>query len=82
MLTSVEGLYQKGIIEISEIPTDIPDGTRVIVTFLKPSEVDLESYGINKAQAEILRTSLTTFTEDWDSPEMGIYDNYEAAKNH
>ncbi len=43
-------------------------------------EINLESQGLDQAQAQILRSSFTTFSEDWDSPEMSIYDNYEAAK--
>ncbi len=42
---------------------------------------DLESQGIDRAQAHILRSSLVTFSDDWDSPEMSIYDNYDAAKD-
>ncbi|MEH2407512.1 hypothetical protein [Nostoc sp.] len=45
-------------------------------------EIDLASQGINKAQAEILRSHLAIFAEDWDSPEMSIYDNYDAAKTN
>jgi len=40
----------------------------------------LESQGIDREQAQVLRTSLATFSEDWDSPKMSIYDNYDAAK--
>ena len=36
--------------------------------------------GIDKKQAAELRARLTTFAEDWDSPEMDIYDDYEKAK--
>lgn len=43
-------------------------------------EIDLESQGIDEAQAQVLRSSLLSFSEDWDSPEMSIYDNYDAAK--
>ena len=42
---------------------------------------DLESQGIDKEQAHILRSGLATFSDDWDSPEMSIYDNYDAAKD-
>ncbi len=42
---------------------------------------DLESQGIDKEQAHILRSSLATFSDDWDSPEMSIYDNYDEAKD-
>ncbi|MEH2458774.1 hypothetical protein [Nostoc sp.] len=47
---------------------------------MKSDEIDLASQGINEVQAEILRSHLATFAEDWDSPEMSIYDNYDAAK--
>lgn len=44
--------------------------------------IDLASQGINKAQAQILRSSLATFADDWDDPEMSIYDDYDTAKAH
>ena len=80
MLISVEGIYRNGYIELIESPDNMPEGTCVIVTFVKPSEIDLVSQGIDRTQAEILRASLATFSDDWDSPEMTIYDNYDAAK--
>jgi excisionase family DNA binding protein len=42
--------------------------------------IDLASQGINQSEAEVLRASLMTFADDWNSPEMSIYDNYDAAK--
>lgn len=80
MLVSVEGVYRNGRVELTENPNNIPEGTSVIVTFVKSNEIDLESQGIDKEQAKLLRANLTTFSEDWDSPEMGIYDDYDAAK--
>ncbi|OKH25977.1 hypothetical protein NIES593_02515 [Hydrococcus rivularis NIES-593] len=80
MLTSVEGIYRHGRIELTELPNNIPDETRVIVTFLQPGEIDLKSHDIDQAQAEVLRANLATFADDWNSPEMSIYDNYDAAK--
>ncbi len=44
--------------------------------------IDLQERGIDKAQAANLRERLTTFAEDWESPEMSIYDNYDAAKSN
>lgn len=83
MLTSVEGVYRNGRVELMESSSDVPEGTSVIVTFVRPNTVDLEAQGINREQAEVLRASLSTFSEGWDSPEMSIYDNYDAAKaNH
>ncbi len=77
MLTSVEGVYREGRVELAENPSDIPEGTWVIVTFVRSDELDLKSQGINRDQAEALRANLTTFSEDWDSPEMRVYDNYD-----
>jgi hypothetical protein len=85
MLTSVEGVYRNGRVELTENPQDIPEGTSAIVTFLKSNDndINLESRGIDIEQAKVLRASLATFSDDWNSPEMSIYDNYDAAKaNH
>lgn len=80
MLTSVEGVYRNGQIELAELPDNVPEETRVIVTFVKPDGINLRSYGIDQTQAEILQANLSTFVDDWSSPEMAIYDNYDAAK--
>jgi hypothetical protein len=80
MLKTLEGIYRGGKIELPETPRDVREGTPVIVTFLTPSLVDLRARGIGEAQAADLRARLTTFAEDWDSPEMSIYDHYDAAK--
>jgi hypothetical protein len=75
MLTSVEGIFQDGKIEFKE---PLPEGMsgRVIVTFLPsaPQRIDLASRGINKEMAAELRARLSTFAEDWDRPEMDVYD--------
>ena len=80
MFKSIEGVYRDGKIELVEVPGNVPDDTRVIVTFLEEPAVDLQARGIDEAQAAELRARLSTFAEDWDSPEMSIYDNYDAAK--
>lgn len=41
-------------------------------------KVDLRSYGISRAQAFRLRAAFATF-DDWNAPEMNVYDNYDAA---
>ena len=79
MLKSVEGVYRKGQVELAEVPGDVHDETRVIVTFLEPKLADLRARGIDEAQAAELRARLATFAEDWDSPDMDIYDDYDAA---
>ncbi len=80
MLTTVEGIYRNGQVELVESPKNLLEGTRVIVTFLETKTIDLASHGIDKDQAATLRKSLVTFAEDWNSPEMSIYDDYDAAK--
>ncbi|GFE71445.1 hypothetical protein [Chroococcus sp. FPU101] len=82
MLTSIEGIYKNGRIELAEQPNDVLEGTKVIVTFIRSNEIDLASHQINPAEAEVLKTSLTTFADDWNSDEMSIYDNYDAAKHN
>ena len=79
MLVSVPGVYRGGKIELAEQP-DVRDETRVIVTFLESGVIDLRARGISEKQAAELRAQLAAFADDWDSPEMAIYDNYSAAK--
>ena len=81
MLKSIEGVYRNGKIELSEQPSDVVDETRVIVTFLEPKSIDLRAQGIDEKQAADLRARLASFAEDWESPEMNIYDDYDAAKS-
>ena len=65
------------------LPSDavLPDGTTVRVEPVNGNEtapVDLRSRGITRAQAAELRARLGAFAEDWDSPEMDLYSNYDA----
>ena len=53
-----------------------------MVTFMPSNAIDLQKRGMDKAQVADLRKRLTTFAEDWESPEMSIYDNYDAAKSN
>ncbi|MCX6082202.1 MAG: hypothetical protein NTW32_21950 [Chloroflexi bacterium] len=80
MLTSLHGVYRKGKIEIEKPPREIQDETPVIVTFLTENDIDLRERGIDKKQAKILLDQLATFGEDWNAPEMSLYDNYDAAR--
>jgi hypothetical protein len=79
MSKSIAGVFRDGRIELEEIPQDVPDETRVLVTFLD-SRYDLRERGIDEAQAADLRARLKTFSEDWESPEMDIYDSYDDIK--
>lgn len=80
MAISVEGVYRNGRVELIENPNNVSEGTCAIVTFVPSNDVDLASQGIGTEQTKALRASLATFSDDWNSPEMSIYDNYDAAK--
>jgi len=77
MSASVEGVYRDGRIELTEIPTSVSEDTPVTVTFLTSGFVDLREQGIDESLAAELREGFATFAEDWDAPEMDIYDRYE-----
>ena len=79
MLTSVQGVYREGKVELSE-PTSANDGTPVIVTFLTTGNIDLRALGISEGQAHDLRHRLAAFVEDWDNPAMAVYDHYYAVE--
>lgn len=80
MLTTIQGVYRSGRVELAEVPQNVREDTPVIVTFLVPVPIDLRAREIDEAQAADLRARLATFAEEWDSPEMDIYDSYDAAK--
>jgi regulator of sigma D len=73
MFKSVKGIYRNGQIELSE---PLPDGAegQVLVTFLESGAVNLFERGIDEQQATDLRHRLSTFAEDWEQPEMDVYD--------
>jgi hypothetical protein len=73
MLKSFEGVYRQGRIELLEAPPADMEG-KVIVTFLSAGSVDLAERGIDEHQAADLRHRLNAFAEDWDRPEMDVYD--------
>ena len=75
MLKTVEGVYHQGKIDLLESPRDIVGDVPVIVTFLTHSEgVDLRERGIDRIEAADLRGRLSSFSEDWQDPEMDVYD--------
>jgi hypothetical protein len=75
MVKSVHGIYRNGKVELVE-PLAEAEGSPVIVTWVHPAEpVDLRERGIDESQAADLRRRLTVFVEDWDRPEMAVYDD-------
>jgi hypothetical protein len=40
MLKTIEGIFQDGQIQFSELPQDVSDRSQVLVTFLDPGKID------------------------------------------
>ena len=80
MLTSVTGVYRNGQVILTERPQNLPEEAQVIVTFLTASVLDLAARGIDEAHAADLRARLRAFAPEWDTSEMDIYNDYDAAK--
>jgi hypothetical protein len=80
MLTAVQGVYRRGKVELVKAPSNLREETPVLVTFLEADGLDLRAQGIDEPQAADLRARLATFIEDWASPEMDVYDNYDIVK--
>ena len=72
MLT-IEGTYKDGKIVLTETPAEVIE-SKVLVTFLQTKEISLPQRGIGKAQAADLRSKFNTVAEDWNRPEMDVYD--------
>ena len=72
MLT-IEGVYKNGQVVLSETPEEVAE-SKVLVTFLDTRMIDLQEQGISKEQAAELRAKFETMAEDWNRPEMDIYD--------
>ena len=72
MLT-IEGTYKNGQVVLTETPAEVVE-SKVLVTFLDAQQIDLREKGINKEQADQLRAKFGTIAEDWNRPEMNVYD--------
>jgi hypothetical protein len=72
MLT-IEGTYKNGQVVLEETPTDVIEA-KVLVTFLDTKEINLAERGISQERAAELRAMFSTIAEDWNRPEMDIYD--------
>ncbi len=78
MLKTVEGIFRNGKVELLETPEDLQEG-KVYVTFLPAGAiVDLRERGIDERQAAELRWRLQAFADDWNRPEMDVYNDLEA----
>lgn len=72
MLKSVKGICRNGKIELLEPPPADAE-QEVLVTFISPESVQLSNCGIDENQAADLRRRLAAFSEDWQRPDMDVY---------
>ncbi len=72
MLT-IEGTYKNGQVILAETPEEVAE-SRVLVTFLNTRIIDLQELGISKEEAAEMRGKLSSIADDWNRPEMDIYD--------
>jgi hypothetical protein len=75
MLQTIQGIYRDGKVELLAMPAGVSEA-RVLVTFL-PTEgpVDLRAKGISEEEAAELRWRWGAAAEDWDRPEMDVYND-------
>jgi len=74
MMKSIEGIFRDGKIELLK-PALQETESRVLVTFFPiPGKIDLREMGVSEAEAAEMRNRVASFAEDWDRPEMDIYD--------
>lgn len=80
MLTSIQGIYRKGKVILNNIPLEMAEDTPVIVTFIGTNPIELKEHNISETQASDLLGRLAAFAEEWNSPEMNVYNNYDEEK--
>ncbi len=74
MLTTVEGIYRDGKVELLEIPPDVSNA-RVIVTFLPADQVRALPPQFTAEELAVLRGKFSAWEEDWNAPGMEAYDD-------
>ena len=75
MVASLQGINRNGKIGLPEPPPSEVSEARVLVTFLPAVHpIRLADHGIDQEQAADLRGQLRAIAEDWERPEMDVYD--------
>ena len=76
MITSVEAVYRDGKLELLEPAPDRAETSRIVVTFLPPPSVDERvAHGYTREEAAAIRARAGAIAEDWDHPDMDVYDH-------
>lgn len=73
MITSVEGTFRDGRVELDEIPPNVKEA-RVIITFLPEPTSGRRGPNLSAREAADLRARLTAWEDDWNAPGMEAYD--------
>ena len=78
---SLEAAIGSALLEVQKAGFDATNvHIKPKVVFDTVGNIDLRERGIDEAQAAEMRARLASFAEDWESPEMDIYDNYDEEK--
>jgi len=81
MTTVIEAVFENGVFK-PLVEADFKENHRYKMIVEEPTTetVDLAASGIDQQHVAELRAKLQTFAEDWESGEMNVYDDYDAAK--
>ncbi len=78
--------FGNNLLELAEklgVPIEVPQLQPLQpLSSFGSEQINLGAHGIDTVNAELLRESLTTFADDWNSPEMSIYDHHDAAREN
>ena len=78
---SLESAIGSALLDIQEAGFDVDHvHIKPKVVLGAVGTIDLRERGIDEAQAAEIRARLASFAEDWESPEMDVYDNYDEEK--
>lgn len=80
MQTIAHGIFRNGKVEFAQLPDGVPDETPAVVTFAIEDASALEQRGITPEQATAFRLALGAGIDDWDTPDMDIYNDYDSQK--
>ena len=80
---TIEGIYRNRKIELNAMtPNDgsVCHARRCIYPYTDFLWI-YRNMALTKRTAAVLRDRLACFAEDWESPEMNVYDNYDEEKD-
>jgi hypothetical protein len=82
MLTTIEGVYRAGVVELVEPPPPVSDNSRVIVTFLNGRELEVSSVILPTKAEAIEHANKRVGTGNASSAEVTRRHEYEWIRLH